>query len=96
MQKKGPGRNVTNANPNFVLTEMLVYLRKGDLRQPIALNRAWAGFSQANFGAGQLIDGKLDSSNGWAIAPVSGRTIKRISNSGKRSTWKNRLGLRSR
>lgn len=72
MQKKGPGRNVTNANPNFVLTEILVYLRKGDLRQPIALNRAWAGFSQANFGAGQLIDGKLDSSNGWAIAPRFG------------------------
>ena len=72
MQKKGPGRNVTNANPNFVLTEILVYLRKGDLREPIALNRAWAGFSQANFGAGQLIDGKLDSSNGWAIAPRFG------------------------
>ncbi|MEK9633759.1 MAG: DUF1553 domain-containing protein, partial [Opitutae bacterium] len=68
----GPGRNVTNANPNFVLTEILVYRRKGDLREPIVLNRAWAGFSQANFGAGQLIDGKLDSMNGWAIAPRFG------------------------
>ena len=74
MQKKGPGRNLTNANPNFVLTEILVYRRNGDLREPIPFNRAWASFSQSNFGAGQLIDGNLDSRNGWAIAPRFGES----------------------
>ena len=74
MQKKGPGRNVTNGNPNFVLTEVLVYRRKGDLREAVALKRARAGFSQNGFGAGQLIDGKLDSKNGWAIAPRFGES----------------------
>ena len=72
MKKKGPGRNVTNGNPNFVLTEVLVFHGKGDQRKPVALKRARAGFSQNNFGAEQLIDGKLDPKNGWAIAPRFG------------------------
>ena len=72
MKKKGPGRNVTNGNPNFVLTEFLVFHGKGDQRKPVALKRARAGFSQNNFGAEQLIDGKLDPKNGWAIAPRFG------------------------
>ena len=74
MKKKGPGRNVTNANPNFVLTEFLVFHGKGDQRQPIALKRARAGFSQSGFKAEQLIDGKLDPKNGWAIAPRFGES----------------------
>jgi hypothetical protein len=72
LKKKGPGRNVTNANPNFVLTEFLVFYRKGDQRKPVVLKRARAGFSQSNFKAEQLIDGKLDPKNGWAIAPRFG------------------------
>ena len=71
MQKKGPGRNLTNANPNFVLTEILVYRRNGDLREPIPFNRAWASFSQSNFGAGQLIDG-LDSRKAEPCSPFRG------------------------
>ncbi|MBT3636641.1 MAG: DUF1553 domain-containing protein [Opitutae bacterium] len=72
LKKKGPGRNVTNANPNFVLTEFLVFHGKGDQRKPVALKRARAGFSQSSFKAEQLIDGKLDPKNGWAIAPRFG------------------------
>ena len=72
MKRKGPGRNVTNQNPNFVLTELLVFHGKGDRRKPVALKRARAGFSQSGFKAEQLIDGKLDQKNGWAIAPRFG------------------------
>jgi hypothetical protein len=72
MKKKGPGRNVTNANPNFVLTEFLVFHGKGDQRKPVALKRVRADFSQSSFKAEQLIDGKLDPKNGWAIAPRFG------------------------
>ena len=57
-----------------MLTEVLVYRHKGDLREPVALKRARAGFSQNSFGAEQLIDGKLDPKNGWAIAPVLGES----------------------
>jgi hypothetical protein len=71
MKLKGPGRNTTNMNPNFVLTELSVY-RAGE-KKPVRFSRAVADFSQSSFNPSHLIDGDLSASNGWAIAPEFGQ-----------------------
>lgn len=63
---KGPGRA---PNGNFVLNE--VELRQGETKLPFG--RAQADFSQGNFEAAKLIDGKQDKMSGWAIAPQMGK-----------------------
>ena len=70
LPRKGPGRCTTGNGPNFVLTELTVSLLQPNGKlSPLKLNRAWADFSQGNFSVANLIDGKRDRSNGWAIAP---------------------------
>lgn len=70
LPRKGPGRCTTGNGPNFVLTELTVSLLHPDGKLvPLKLARAWADFSQGNFSAAGLIDGKRDARNGWAIAP---------------------------
>ena len=71
MKRQGPGRNTVNANPNFVLTELKLFLEGGEV--PIGFSRARADFSQSSFGAVQLIDGDLTSRNGWAVSPEFGK-----------------------
>ena len=71
MKQNGPGRNTTNANPNFVLTEMIVKVEGAS--KPLDFGRVVADFSQGGFLPGQLFDGNLDSRNGWAIAPEFGK-----------------------
>ncbi|MBT5691428.1 MAG: DUF1553 domain-containing protein [Opitutae bacterium] len=74
LKKSGPGRNTTNKNPNFVLSELSVFLRGPDGKEiPIALNGAQASFSQGSFSVAHLIDGKHEPRNGWAIAPEFGK-----------------------
>ena len=69
LPKKGPGRNRTNGNPNFVLTEVTVSLvEPGKKPVPLKLVRAKVDYSQANFSAKGLIDGKRDLRSAWAIA----------------------------
>jgi hypothetical protein len=67
MKQNGPGRNTTNANPNFVLTEMIVKVEGAS--KPLDFGRVVADFNQGGFLPGQLFDGNLDTRNGWAIAP---------------------------
>ena len=71
MKQNGPGRNTTNANPNFVLTEMIVKVEGAS--KPLDFGRVVADFNQGGFLPGQLFDGNLDSRNGWAIAPEFGK-----------------------
>ncbi len=71
MKQNGPGRNTTNANPNFVLTEMIVKVEESS--EALDFGRVIADFNQAGFLPGQLFDGKLDARNGWAIAPEFGK-----------------------
>ena len=71
MKRQGPGRNTVNANPNFVLTELRLFLEGREV--PLEFSRARADFSQSSFGAGQLIDGDLTPRNGWAISPEFGK-----------------------
>ena len=71
MKQNGPGRNTTNANPNFVLTEMIVKVEGAS--KPVEFGRVVADFNQGGFLPGQLFDGNLDSGNGWAIAPEFGK-----------------------
>jgi len=69
LPKKGPGRNRTNGNPNFVLTEVTVsLLEPGKKPVPLKLVRAKVDYSQGNFSAKGLIDGKRDLRSAWAIA----------------------------
>jgi len=70
MKQNGPGRNTTNANPNFVLTEMIIKLEGSS--KPLGFGRVIADFNQAGFLPEQLFDGNLDTRNGWAIAPEFG------------------------
>ncbi|NDH00064.1 MAG: DUF1553 domain-containing protein [Opitutae bacterium] len=71
MKQNGPGRNTTNANPNFVLTEMIVKVEGAS--KPVEFGRVVADFNQGGFLPGQLFDGNLDTRNGWAIAPEFGK-----------------------
>ena len=71
MKQNGPGRNITNANPNFVLTEMIVKVEGAS--KPLDFGRVAADFNQGGFLPGQLFDGNLDTRNGWAIAPEFGK-----------------------
>ena len=74
LPSKGPGRNRTNANPNFVLNEVTVsLLEPGKKPMPLKLSRAKVDFSQGNFSANGLIDGKRDLSSAWAISPEFGK-----------------------
>ena len=73
LKGKGPGRNKTNNNPNFVLTEFSVKLiNKDGIETPLSLTNPVASFSQSNFNPKQLIDGNKSTKNGWAIAPRFG------------------------
>jgi hypothetical protein len=71
MKQNGPGRNTTNANPNFVLTEMILRLEGSS--KPLDVGRVVADFNQGGFLPEQLFDGNLDTRNGWAIAPEFGK-----------------------
>ena len=71
MKQNGPGRNTINANPNFVLTEMIVKVEGAS--KPLDFARVVADFNQGGFLPGQLFDGNLDTRNGWAIAPEFGK-----------------------
>ena len=74
LKANGPGRNTTNGNPNFVLTELTLSLRDKDGKEhPVPLTNAKASFSQSNFPVSGLIDGGRNSRNGWAIAPEFGK-----------------------
>ena len=74
LKANGPGRNTTNGNPNFVLTELTVTFRGKDGKEhPVPLKNARASFSQGNFSVAQLIDGDRNARNGWAIAPEFGK-----------------------
>ena len=74
LRNLGPGRNTTNKNPNFVLSEFSVFLRDPDGKEiPLTLNGAQASFSQGSFSVTHLIDGKHEARNGWAIAPEFGK-----------------------
>ena len=71
MKQNGPGRNTTNGNPNFVLTEMIVKVEGAS--KSLDFGRVVADFNQGGFLPGQLFDGNLDTRNGWAIAPEFGK-----------------------
>ena len=71
MKQNGPGRNTINANPNFVLTEMIV--KVDGTSEPLDFGRVIADFNQEGFLPEQLFDGNLDTRNGWAIAPEFGK-----------------------
>ena len=74
LPSKGPGRNRTNSNPNFVLNELTVsLLEPGKKPAPLKLTRAKVDFSQGNFSANGLIDGKRDLRSAWAISPEFGK-----------------------
>lgn len=68
---QGPGRNFTNANPNFVLSELNLYLDEGN--RSLAFVRAEADFSQGGFKPEHLFDGEISKRNGWAISPEFGK-----------------------
>ena len=68
----GPGRALDG---NFVINELrLLAAPKGDpsKSQPVALENALADFSQGGFNIAQLLDGKVEPGNGWAISPNPG------------------------
>ena len=71
MKQNGPGRNTTNANPNFVLTEMIVKVEGASKSLDFGL--VVTDFNQGGFLPQNLFDGNLDSRNGWAIAPEFGQ-----------------------
>lgn len=75
LKGKGPGRNTTNSNPNFVLTEFSAKLidREGNEKE-LKLQASNASFSQSNFDIVQLIDGNRSNRNGWAISPKFGES----------------------
>ena len=56
LKANGPGRNTTNGNPNFVLTELTVPKRQRGKEHPVPLANAKASFSQSNFPVSGLID----------------------------------------
>ena len=68
----GPGRA---PDGNFVINELrLLAAPKGDpsKAQNIVLEKPLADFSQGAFNIAQILDGKIDPSNGWAISPNPG------------------------
>jgi hypothetical protein len=71
MKQNGPGRNTTNSNPNFVLTEMIIKLE--GLSKALDFGQVVADFNQAGFLPEQLFDGNLNTRNGWAISPEFGK-----------------------
>jgi len=71
MKQNGPGRNTTNTNPNFVLTEMIVKVEGAS--KPLDFGRVVTDFNQGGFLPQSLFDGNLDSRNGWAISPEFGK-----------------------
>lgn len=74
LPSKGPGRNRTNANPNFVLNEVTVFLLEpGKEPVPLKLTLAKVDYTQPSFSAKGLIDGKRDLLSAWAIAAEFGK-----------------------
>ena len=71
MKQNGPGRNTTNTNPNFVLTEMIVKVEGASKSLDFGL--VVTDFNQGGFLPQNLFDGNLDSRNGWAISPEFGK-----------------------
>ena len=71
MKQNGPGRNTTNSNPNFVLTELIIKLE--GLSKALDFGQVVADFNQAGFLPEQLFDGNLNTRNGWAISPEFGK-----------------------
>ena len=53
MKQNGPGRNTTNANPNFVLTEMIVKVEGAS--KPLNFVRVVADFNQGDFYPGNCL-----------------------------------------
>ena len=53
MKQNGPGRNTTNANPNFVLTEMIVKVEGAS--KPLDFVRVVADFNQGGFLPGNCL-----------------------------------------
>ncbi len=67
---KGPGRAV---NGNFVINEMKVVatsLADPNQTGPLSLVKPVADYNQVGLDIGQVIDGKTDATNGWAIHPA--------------------------
>ena len=58
MKQNGPGRNTTNANPNFVLTEMIVKWRVYPNHWILA---GWPLILIRRIFTRQLFDGNLDT-----------------------------------
>ena len=74
LKGKGPGRNKTNNNPNFVLNEFSVKLIHKDGKETqLSLTNPAASFSQGGFSPDKLIDGDRSARSGWAIAPEFGK-----------------------
>ena len=74
LPSKGPGRNRTNSNPNFVLNEVTVsLLAPGKKLVPLKLTSAKVDYTQSGFSAKGLIDGKRDLRSAWAIAAEFGK-----------------------
>ena len=71
LPSQGPGRNYSNPNPNFVLSELNLYLEEGN--RSLAFARAQADFSQSGFKPEHLFDGEISKRNGWAISPEFGK-----------------------
>ena len=70
----GPGRA---PDGNFVINEVrMLAAPKADpsKAQPVVLEKPQTDFAQGGFNIAQLIDGKLDANNGWAISPYPGTT----------------------
>ena len=70
LPNNGPGRHGMG-RPNFVVNEISA-TAIGETRQTIKLTQAIADFSQANFSANGLIDGK--PATAWAINPQFGKS----------------------
>ena len=74
LKGKGPGRNNTNNNPNFVLNEFSVKrVSKDGKEATVSLVNPRASFSQGGFGPNKLLDGDRGRQSGWAIAPEFGK-----------------------
>ncbi len=71
LPKQGPGRNASD--PNFVLSELLLYVLNSDgtRAQQLTIKTAKADFSQDGWDVSKSFDG--NSSTGWAISPRQGQ-----------------------
>jgi hypothetical protein len=80
LPQQGPGRA---PNGNFVLNEIEWW--RGDA--PLKFGAAEASHSQSGFAVGQLIDGKVERSSGWAVAPQTGRAHHATLTLSESVTW---------